>query len=85
MRRNTLAPTGANTPITIVNVNVTTLGTYNLVAITNGLTFTASGTFTNLGNQDIEFRATGTPTASGTITYNTNTTPIITFTRTVNN
>lgn len=84
LKKNTPVATGTSAPKTIVNVNVTTLGTYNLVAITNGLTFTASGTFTNLGNQDIEFRATGTPTANGTITYNTNTTPIITFTRSIN-
>jgi len=84
LSRNVAVATGGSAPRTIVNVNVTTLGTYNLVAITNGLTFTASGTFTTLGNQDIVFIATGTPTVSGTIIYNTNTTPIITFSRTVN-
>jgi hypothetical protein len=83
LRMNQAAGTGVNTPKTIINVNVTTLGTYNLVAITNGLTFTASGTFTTLGDQDIVFNATGMPTVRGTITYNTNTTPIISFTRTV--
>ena len=68
-----------------INVTVTRVGSYNIsTAAKNGVTFAGSGTFTNLGNQDIEFRATGTPTASGTITYNTNTTPIITFTRSIN-
>jgi uncharacterized protein (TIGR02145 family) len=74
------------TPNTVkqnINVNVTTLGTYNISAVNSGITFTASGTFTTLGNQNIVFNASGTPSASGRITYNTNTSPIISFTRTV--
>jgi uncharacterized protein (TIGR02145 family) len=53
----------------------TTLGTYNLSATQNGVTFTGSGTFTTLGCQLITLTASGTPTAAGPFTWCTNTTP----------
>lgn len=55
--------------------NVTTLGTYNLSAAQNGVTFTGSGTFTTLGCQLVTLTASGTPTAAGPFTWCTNTTP----------
>lgn len=82
LRKDTPVLTGVNAPKTIVNVNVTTLGTYNISATnTYGVTFTASGTFTNLGDQDIVFTATGTPSRFGTFNHLTNTIPIITIPR----
>jgi uncharacterized protein (TIGR02145 family) len=82
LKKDVPVQTGVNAPKTIVNVNVTTLGTYNISATnTYGVTFTASGTFTNLGDQDIVFTATGTPSRFGTFNHLTNTIPIITIPR----
>lgn len=67
-----------------VQANVTTLGTYTLVAgPTNGVTFTASGTFTSLGCQDIVFTASGTPTAAGATTWEAISNPLMSATTTV--
>jgi uncharacterized protein (TIGR02145 family) len=54
--------------------NVTALGTYNLSATENGVTFTGSGSFTTLGCQPITLTASGTPTAAGPFTWCTNST-----------
>lgn len=67
-----------------ITANVTTLGTYAVQAVMNGVTFSASGTFTATGSQSIILSATGTPTVSGTNTYGLSTSPSCTFTRTVN-
>ena len=66
----------------IINITVGTIGTYSLIAIANGITFAASGTFTTTGTQDVILIASGTPTLSGTNTYTLNTTPNCSFTRT---
>ncbi len=52
-----------NTNIFTMNMNVTFPGAYNLTTQTiNGITFKSSGTFNNVGpNQVIIFRGTGTP------------------------
>lgn len=55
--------------------NVTQVGTWSLSAVTNGVTFSGSGTFTALGCQPITLTASGTPTAAGSHTWNTNSTP----------
>jgi|CXWL01.1.fsa_nt_gi hypothetical protein len=51
-----------------IDINVTSLGPYNIVTtLTNGMTFSASGTFTILGGpQTITLAGSGTPTAQGT-------------------
>jgi uncharacterized protein (TIGR02145 family) len=59
--------------------NVTTTGTYNISATNNGVTFSRTGTFTNTGNTDIFLIPTGTPIASGTFAFTTNTTPSYSF------
>ena len=52
-----------------VNVDVTTVGTYSIVTtVVNGVTFTASGTFSGTGAQAIVLNASGTPTAEGSFT-----------------
>jgi len=52
-----------------VNVDVTTVGTYSIVTTpVNGVTFTASGTFSGPGAQAIVLNASGTPTAEGSFT-----------------
>ena len=67
-----------------VQANVTTLGTYTLVAgPTNGVTFTASGTFTSIGCQDIVFTASGSPTTAGSTTWEAISNPIMSATATV--
>jgi hypothetical protein len=51
----------------VITVNVTAIGTYNIAtAVTNGMIFSASGTFTALGNTNITLVGSGTPVAAGT-------------------
>ncbi|MEO6668975.1 MAG: carboxypeptidase-like regulatory domain-containing protein [Ferruginibacter sp.] len=50
-----------------VAVEVTTPGTYSVSqTLSNGVTFSGSGTFTTLGPQSIQLQASGTPTSAGT-------------------
>jgi hypothetical protein len=57
--------TGANT--VVIDVNVIALGTYNVTSVTsNGLTFSGTGSFTNLGQQTITLTASGTPAVAAT-------------------
>ena len=62
--------------------NVLTPGTYNITAINNGVTFTASGTFTNSGPQNIVLSASGIPTSAGDYTFTSNTNPSAVFSNT---
>ncbi|MBL8031838.1 MAG: FG-GAP repeat protein, partial [Candidatus Doudnabacteria bacterium] len=48
-----------------VNVDVTTLGSYNILATSAGMYFAASGAFTTLGTQTIILGAQGYPLVSG--------------------
>jgi uncharacterized protein (TIGR02145 family) len=67
-----------------LQVNVTSIGTYSINSISNGVTFSASGTFTTTGLQTILLAATGTPVAVyNTLTYDLNTTPSCSFDRVV--
>ena len=59
--------------------NVKSVGTYSLSTSVNGITYTASGTFTSTGNQTITLHATGTPIAIGSFTATLNTTPSFSF------
>ena len=53
-----------------VQVNVTTLGTYAITTNTvNGVSFSANGSFTTLGVQNVTLNGTGTPSSSGLKTY----------------
>jgi len=63
-------PTDSTNTATI-QVNVTTVGTYSIVTSTvDGITFSASGTFSATGTQTIRLKADGTPTggSSGSFT-----------------
>jgi hypothetical protein len=62
------AGTPLNTTNTVdIDINVTALGPFNITtAVTNGMTFSKSGTFTVLGVQTITLVGSGTPTAAGT-------------------
>ncbi|MGB1315395.1 MAG: FISUMP domain-containing protein [Chitinophagales bacterium] len=62
-----------------IQANVTTLGDYNISTTANGVTYAGTGTFTALGCQDIVLTATGTPTAAGTHSFATNTSPATSF------
>ncbi|MEZ0541296.1 hypothetical protein [Fibrella arboris] len=64
-----------------IAVTVGKLGTYNLQAIANGVIFSASGSFTATGSQQVVLTGTGTPLAVGTYTYTLNTTPTCSFQR----
>ena len=58
--------TAANT--VIISVDVTVLGTYNLTtSVSNGIIFSGTGSFANLGQQTIVLTATGTPGVAGSI------------------
>ena len=62
-----VATTSSNTAR--VNVDVTTVGTYSIATTAvNGVTFSASGTFSGPGPQAIVLNATGTPAAEGSFT-----------------
>lgn len=62
-------PVTANNKVEMT-VNVTTIGTYVITTTAiNGITFSASGTFTNPGIQNIFLTAGGTPTGAGTFNY----------------
>jgi len=65
-----------------IAANVLSPGTYNIQAINNGVTFAASGTFTNTGTQNIVLTASGTPTSNGRYTFTLNTTPSTSFSNT---
>ena len=52
-----------------VSVNVTTAGSYNISAYEHGVTFYASGTFTNTGVQTIILNASGIPALGGISNY----------------
>lgn len=66
-----------------ITASVTTAGSYSIVVTTNGVSFSGSGSFA-LGSNTITLTATGTPTVSGTNTYNLPTVPTCSFTRIVN-
>jgi hypothetical protein len=51
-----------------IQVNVTAIGSYSIsTAATNGMTFSASGAFTNTGVQTVSLRGSGTPVNEGSI------------------
>ncbi|OUL59925.1 hypothetical protein [Flavobacterium sp. AJR] len=57
-----------------VPVNVTYVGDYSISTNTlNGISFSATGTFTTTGAQTITLKASGTPTAGGSYSYAINT------------
>jgi uncharacterized protein (TIGR02145 family) len=64
-----------------IKVNVSQIGSYSFSAVSNGITFSSNGTFTNLGANTITLSATGTPLVLGTHTYILNSTPSCSFTR----
>lgn len=74
-----------------MTVNVTTVGSYSISStVINGISFNASGIFTNPGIQNVFLTATGTPLAPGLFNYPvTNATTTcnisITFTTTITN
>jgi hypothetical protein len=54
----------------VVQVNVTTAGTYNVSTISlNGISFTGTGTFSAAGIQFMTLTGSGTPLANGTFSY----------------
>jgi hypothetical protein len=79
------AGTALNASNTVnVNVNVTTAGPYNIsTTSTNGMVFTASGTFASTGSNPIQLIGSGTPIAAGTSNIPTPGTPSCTFPVTV--
>lgn len=63
-----IAMAAANTMT--VPVNVTYVGAYSITTNTvNGISFSATGTFSAIGAQNVIMTATGTPTSGGTFSY----------------
>ncbi|MEO8769803.1 MAG: hypothetical protein ABI402_06955 [Ferruginibacter sp.] len=59
-----------NTNSVIINVNVTTIGTYTIATgLINGIQFTGTGTFTTTGAQTITLFGSGTPELAITAVY----------------
>ncbi|MEY3208763.1 MAG: hypothetical protein RL064_794, partial [Bacteroidota bacterium] len=59
--------------------NVSSIGTYNISAVNNGITFYSTGTFTSTGLTTVTLTAFGLPDVSGTYPYLINTLPNTTF------
>jgi hypothetical protein len=74
----------ANSVTETLTADVTTAGTYSISTISNGITFTGSGTFAGTGNQTVILTAAGRPFGVETSTFAINTTPSVSFTRVVN-
>lgn len=68
-----------------ITVTVTETGTYSYSAAANGVTFSASGTFTATGDQTVVLTAYGSPVNAGSTEFRLDTSPGCTFTRPVNN
>ncbi|WP_394776706.1 beta strand repeat-containing protein [Flavobacterium sp.] len=66
----------------VITATVTSVGTYNITATANGVTFAGSGTFTGTGTQNVTLTATGTPLAAGSNAFALSTTPSCSFDRT---
>lgn len=62
-----VALTASNT--VIVQVNVGTIGSYNITTTAGGMTFSKSGIFTTTGIQPVTLNGTGTPTTAGANTF----------------
>ena len=56
-----------------ITASVTTVGTYFISAVANGVSFSSSGTFAGTGSQDVVLTATGTPAAAGSYSFAFNT------------
>ena len=68
-----------------ISVNVTSTGSYNIATtLNNGMTFTASGTFSTTGIQTIQLKGNGTPSLGGTFSIVVPGTPSCTFPVSVN-
>ena len=65
----------------IITATVTALGSYNISATINGITFSGSGYFVATGDRTVLLTATGTPTLGGFHTFTLNTTPNCSFSR----
>lgn len=75
-----VTPSGVTQTIT---AQVTSVGTYSISTFANGIVFSASGTFTNTGAQNVVLTAIGSPVISGTFSFAINTTPSCSFSRNV--
>jgi hypothetical protein len=64
-----------------ITVAVATIGTYNISATANGVTFSKSGTFNRTGEEVITLYAAGVPAIAGSNSFTLNTTPNCSFNR----
>ena len=66
-----------------IKVNVTQPGTYLISATKNGVTYSATGNFTSLGEKTITLIASGTPTVEGNNQFTLNIKPSLSFSKQV--
>jgi uncharacterized protein (TIGR02145 family) len=66
-----------------IKVNVTQIGTYLISATKNGVTYSATGTFTSIGEKIVTLAASGTPTVEGNNQFTLNVTPSLSFSKQV--
>ena len=78
MTQGTAIASGVTQTIT---ATVTAIGTYNISATINGITFAGSGYFVATGNRTVLLTATGTPSSGGFHTFTLNTSPNCSFSR----
>lgn len=64
-----------------ITATVTAIGTYNISATINGITFAGTGYFVATGNRTVLLTATGTPSLGGFHTFTLNTSPNCSFSR----
>ena len=66
-----------------ITATVSRIGSFAISATANGVTFSARGNFTSIGNHDVVLHASGTPLTAGNHTFTLNTSPnTCTFSRT---
>jgi uncharacterized protein (TIGR02145 family) len=66
-----------------ITATVTTVGTYSISAIANGVTFADSGTFTGTGAQNVVLTGTGIPVAAETSSFILSIIPNCSFSRVI--
>ena len=65
----------------MLSVNVVAIGNYAFSCNSNGITYTASGTFSATGTQSVTLTASGTPITAGSSSFTVNSSPSCTFTK----
>lgn len=74
-----LLNTSTNAVSQVIVVTVERIGTYNISGVKNGITFSGTGNLNSTGEKAITLSASGTPTITGSYSFDLNTTPSLSF------